>query len=153
VKAPIVMLSTAASDADSILGLNAGASDYIVKPFRFPVLLARIRAQLRQHEFSDAASFIIGGFSFRTDSRRLVSQDGRRKLMLTPKEAEILKHLCRSRGMAVPYGDLLLVLWGPKGVSKRQSLEAHVYRLRQKLESDPHNAPVLVAESDGYRLL
>src|ERR1700730_9449217 len=119
VRTPILMLSAAASDADSILGLDSGAGDYVVKPFRFPVLLARIRAQLRQYDFSDAATFIVGGFSFRADSRRLVSQDRRRKLMLTPKEAEILKHLCRSRGTVVPYADLLAELWGPNSTGKR----------------------------------
>jgi DNA-binding response OmpR family regulator len=153
VRTPILMLSAAASDADSILGLNSGAGDYVVKPFRFPLLLARIRAQLRQHDFSDAATFIVGGFNFRTDSRRLVSEDGKKKLMLTPKEAEILRHLCRSRGMVVPYADLLSELWGPNGTSKRLSLEMHVCHLRQKLESDQSDAPILVTEGDGYRLL
>ena len=64
-KSPILMLTGHDSDADTILGLDAGANDYVIKPFKFPVLLARIRAQLRQHEQSEDAVFVLGPYTFK----------------------------------------------------------------------------------------
>ncbi|MBL1234679.1 MAG: response regulator transcription factor, partial [Rhodobiaceae bacterium] len=71
-KAPIIMLTGADSDSDTILGLEAGANDYVVKPFRFGVLLARIRAHLRQHEQSEDAVFKIGPYSFKPAAKLLI---------------------------------------------------------------------------------
>jgi DNA-binding response OmpR family regulator len=152
-RTPIVMLSGAASDADTVLSLNAGAGDYVAKPVRLPVLLARLRAQLRQYTASDAAHFAVGGFTFRSDSRRLVSADGQRKAMLTPKEAEILKHLCRSRGALVGRDSLVAAVWGRAGSARRRRLEAHVGRLQQKLQGERPADSILLAENDGYRLM
>jgi len=153
VRVPIIMLTGATSDADAILGLNAGATDYIAKPFRLPVLMARLRAQLRQYALSDAANFAVGDYAFRIDSRRLTSRDGKRKIVLTPKEAQILKRLCRSRGEVVARDELLRGIWGDAGYDKRHSLEAHIYRLRQKIGGGGEEKPVLVTESTGYRLV
>ena len=77
-RAPIIMLTGHDTDSDTILGLDAGANDYMTKPFRFPVLLARIRAQLRQHETSEDASLIIGHYTFRPSSKLLVNPDGKK---------------------------------------------------------------------------
>ena len=77
-KAPIIMLTGHDTDSDTILGLEAGANDYVVKPFRFAVLLARVRAQLRQHEASEDAVFTIGPYSFQPSSKLLVAAKGRR---------------------------------------------------------------------------
>src|SRR5258708_5614922 len=89
VRVPILILSGATSDADTILGLNSGADDFVSKPFSFPLLAARIRAQLRKVEMSDAAAFPVGGLNFKTGARLLVSSDGRRKVTLTRIETEI----------------------------------------------------------------
>ncbi|MEL6774634.1 MAG: response regulator transcription factor, partial [Pseudomonadota bacterium] len=94
VKAPIVMLTGHDSDADQILGLDSGANDYVTKPFKFPVLLARLRAQLRQHEQSEDAVFVIGQYSFRPGAKLLVDE-AERKIRLTEKETNILKFLYR----------------------------------------------------------
>ncbi|MCG8546767.1 MAG: response regulator transcription factor, partial [Alphaproteobacteria bacterium] len=80
VKSPIIMLTAADSDADTILGLDAGANDYITKPFRLGVLLARLRSQLRQHEQSEDAVFSIGHYTFMPSSKILVDEDGSKKV-------------------------------------------------------------------------
>ena len=151
VKAPITMLTEAASEADTVLGLNAGAVDYVAKSIGFPLLAARLRAQLRQWRRSEAAQFAVGSYTFRADSRRLVASDGRREI-LTPKEAEILGHLCRSRGALMAPERLAAAVWGGAGAARRRRLEAHVGRLQRKLHGDAA-APVLVAEGGGYRLV
>jgi DNA-binding response OmpR family regulator len=153
VRTPITMLAGAASEADTVLGLNAGAIDYIAKPFRLPLLLARLRAQLHCYERSDAAHFAVGDYTFRSDSRRLLSADGRQSAMLTPKEAEILSHLCRSRGTLVARDRLAAAVWGRASSARRRRLDAHVGRLSQKLQGEPAAAPILLAEGAGYRLV
>jgi DNA-binding response OmpR family regulator len=75
-KAPIIMLTGHDTDSDTILGLESGANDYVTKPFRFSVLLARIRAQLRQHEASEDAVFTIGPYTFRSSSKLLLNPKG-----------------------------------------------------------------------------
>ena len=94
VKAPVIMLTAHSGDADTILGLDSGANDYITKPFRLGVLLARLRAQLRQFELSDDAVFQVGPYSFKPAAKMLVRGDNR-KIHLTEKETAILKYLYR----------------------------------------------------------
>ena len=94
-KAPIIMLTGHDTDSDTILGLESGANDYVTKPFRFAVLLARIRAQLRQHEASEDAVFTIGPYSFRPSSKLLTGEKGN-KVRLTEKETAILRYLYRA---------------------------------------------------------
>src|ERR1700678_1594086 len=93
-KAPIIMLTGHDTDSDTILGLESGANDYITKPFRFAVLLARIRAQLRQHEASEDAIFTIGPYTFRPSSKLLVGAKGNKGRM-TEKETAIVVFLFR----------------------------------------------------------
>ena len=95
IKIPVIMLSGADTDADTILGLESGANDYVVKPFNFGVLLARIRAQLRQHELSEDAIFAIGPYTFKPNAKLLVRKEGGQKVRLTEKEVAILKYLYR----------------------------------------------------------
>ena len=94
-KAPIIMLTGHDTDSDTILGLESGANDYITKPFRFAVLLARIRAQLRQHESSEDAVFAVGPYTFRPSSKLLMTPKGG-KVRLTEKETAILRYLYRA---------------------------------------------------------
>jgi len=152
VKCPIVMLTGHDSDADTILGLDSGANDYITKPFKFPVLRARIRAQLRQHEQSEDAVFGLGPYTFRPSVKMLVTEDDR-KIRLTEKETNILKFLYRSNGGVGPRDTLLHEVWGYNAGVTTHTLETHIYRLRQKIEPDPSNARLLVTESGGYRLV
>lgn len=152
VKSPIIMLTGHDTDADTILGLDAGANDYVTKPFKFPVLLARIRAQLRQHEQSEDAVFQLGPYTFKPSVKMLVTDDDR-KIRLTEKETNILKFLYRASDGVVARDTLLHEVWGYNAGVTTHTLETHIYRLRQKIEPDPANARLLVTESGGYRLV
>lgn len=152
VKVPIVMLTGADTDSDTILGLDAGANDYVTKPFRFGVLLARIRAHLRSHEQSEDAVFKIGPYSFRP-SAKLLTDATERKVRLTEKETAILKFLYRAGAKVVGRDVLLTEVWGYNSGVTTHTLETHIYRLRQKIEADPSNAEILVTEAGGYRLV
>ncbi len=151
VRCPIIMLTGHDSDSDTILGLDAGANDYITKPFKFPVLLARVRAQLRQHEQSEDAVFSIGPYTFRPSVKMLTDEEGK-KIRLTEKETNILKFLYRANDQVVARDVLLHEVWGYNAGVTTHTLETHIYRLRQKIEPDPSNARLLVTESGGYRL-
>jgi DNA-binding response OmpR family regulator len=150
-KAPIIMLTAQGSDADTVLGLEAGANDYVVKPFRFAVLLARIRAHLRQHEASEDAVFQIGPYTFHPGSKLLVSGKGS-KLKLTEKETAILRFLYRAGRKPVPRDVLLQEVWGYNATVTTHTLETHIYRLRQKIEPDSSRATILMTDPGGYRL-
>ena len=150
-KAPVVMLTGHDSDADTILGLDSGANDYITKPFKLPVLLARLRAQLRQHEQSENAVFQLGPYLFKPAQKMLVDENDR-KIRLTEKETNILKFLYRAPDGVVPRDVLLHEVWGYNAGVTTHTLETHIYRLRQKIEPDPSNVSLLVTESGGYRL-
>jgi DNA-binding response OmpR family regulator len=151
VMAPIVMLTAADSEADTVLGLDAGANDYVTKPFRLNELLARLRAHLRQNELNDEATLTIGPFMFRPSAKLLIETGGRRKVRLTEKEAAILKFLYRA-GRVIGRDTLLGEVWGYNAAVTTHTLETHVYRLRQKIERDPAHAEILVTEPGGYRL-
>ena len=151
-KAPIIMLTGNDSDADMILGLDAGANDYVTKPFKFAVLLARIRAQLRQHEQSEDAVFSLGHYTFKPASKVLVDEAGS-KVRLTEKETSILKYLYRAGEKVVTRDVLLHEVWGYNAGVTTHTLETHIYRLRQKIERDPSNAEILVTETGGYKLV
>ena len=151
-KGPIVMLTGNTADSDVILGLDAGANDYITKPFKFAVLLARIRAQLRQHEQSEDAVFTIGHYTFKPASKILIDEKGS-KIRLTEKEASILKFLYRASEKVVTRDVLLHEVWGYNAGVTTHTLETHIYRLRQKIEKDPSNSELLVTEMGGYKLV
>ncbi len=153
VKSPIIMLTASASDADTILGLESGANDYITKPFRLGILLARVRAQLRQHEQSEDAVFSIGPYTFQPSAKVLVDDERDQKVRLTEKETAILKYLYRSGDKAVARDVLLNEVWGYNAGVTTHTLETHIYRLRQKIERDPSNTQLLVTEPGGYRLI
>ena len=151
-KSPILLLTGHDSDSDEILGLEAGANDYVTKPFRFSVLLARIRAQLRQHDQSEDVVFTIGPYSFQPAAKLLESADGG-KVRLTDKETSILKYLYRQGPKTITRDVLLKEVWGYNNRVTTHTLETHIYRLRQKIERDPSNARLLVTEEGGYRLV
>jgi DNA-binding response OmpR family regulator len=153
VKAPIIMLTAADTDSDTILGLEAGANDYITKPFKLNVLLARLRAHLRQHESSEDAVFQIGPYTFKPSGKLLVVNANGKKVRLTEKEAAILKYLYRAEGQIVPRDKLLSEVWGYNANVTTHTLETHVYRLRQKIEANPAKAVILVTEGGGYKLV
>ncbi len=152
VRSPIIMLTAADSDDDTITGLNAGANDYVTKPFRMAVLLARVRAHLRQHDQSDDAIFAIGPYKFQPAAKMLMANEGQRKIRLTEKEAAILKYLYRVGNKTVSRETLLGEVWGYNAGVTTHTLETHIYRLRQKIEADPAQVRLLITEPGGYRL-
>lgn len=151
-KAPIVMLTGHTTDADAIVGLEAGANDYVTKPFRFAVLLARIRAHLRQFDQSEDATFAIGPYTFKPAAKLLVEDNGKR-VRLTEKETAILKFLYRAGEKPVTRDILLHEVWGYNSGVTTHTLETHIYRLRQKMERNPASAELLVTEGGGYKLV
>jgi DNA-binding response OmpR family regulator len=152
VRCPIMMLTGHDGEADQILGLDAGANDYLTKPFRFNILLARIRAHMRSHAQSEDAVFKIGPYSFRP-SAKLLQGPNNAKIRLTEKETSILKFLFRAGDKVVGRETLLHEVWGYNPAVTTHTLETHIYRLRQKIEADPTHARLLVTESGGYRLI
>ena len=151
VGAPVIMLTAAGEDDDTVQGLDAGANDYVTKPYRFAVLLARIRVQLRDYEHSEGAVFRLGDYEFRPAAKLLLDPQGR-KVRLTEKETSILKYLYRAGEKPVSREELLAEVWGYNAGVTTHTLETHVYRLRQKIEPDPANARILLTEAGGYRL-
>jgi DNA-binding response OmpR family regulator len=151
ITAPIVLLTAADTDADTIEGLQSGANDYITKPFRFAVLMARVHAHLRSHGQSEEAVYRIGPYTFRPSAKVLLDA-AEKKIRLTEKETNILKFLYRS-GETVPRETLLHEVWGYNPAVTTHTLETHIYRLRQKIETNPGQARILVTESGGYRLM
>ncbi len=150
VTCPILILTASDSDEDTIAGLEAGANDYIAKPFRFAVLMARVEAHLRSHETSEEAIYRIGPYTFRPSAKLLL--EGDRRIRLTEKETNILKFLQRA-GDTVSRDVLLHEVWGYNPAVTTHTLETHIYRLRQKIEKDSAYAKILITESGGYRLM
>src|ERR1700687_4611507 len=145
----LVIMDVGLPDID---GREAGANDSVPKPFRFAVLLARIRAQLRQHEASEDAVFTIGPYTFRPSSKLLLSPKGS-KVRLTEKETAILRYLYRAGQKPVSRETLLQEVWGYNSGVTTHTLETHIYRLRQKVEKDAAVPSILVTEAGGYKLV
>jgi DNA-binding response OmpR family regulator len=153
IKSPIVMLSKTDTDEETILALDAGANDYVAKPFRINVLMARLRARIRETEQSEHAVFQIGHYSFRPLDKSMQDNRNEQKIRLTEKETAIVKFLYLASDGVVSRDTLLGEVWGYNVGVTTHTLETHVYRLRQKIEEDPSNATILVTETTGYRII
>ncbi len=153
IQVPVIILTGKDGDADAILGLDSGANDYVIKPFHMGVLLARIRAQLRQHEHSENAAFTIGPYTFRPTARRLVHNKTRKEVSLSDKENAILKQLYRAGDTVVGCETLYSEIWDHNQTLATHTLQTHIYRLRQKIEEDPSKPAILISELGGYRIV
>ncbi|WP_426954498.1 response regulator transcription factor [Muricoccus radiodurans] len=151
-KIPIIMLTGADGESDVVRGLDSGANDYIPKPFKLQILLARLRTALRTFDNSEDAVFTIGPYTFRPASKLLQDTARNRRIRLTEKECAILKFLYRAGGRPVGRQILLNEVWGYNAAVTTHTLETHIYRLRQKIEPDPTAASLLLTEGGGYRL-
>jgi DNA-binding response OmpR family regulator len=149
---PIIILTGSDSEADVIRGLEAGANDYVVKPFRMNELVARLRAQLRLFESSEDAVLFVGPYRFHPSKKMLQDPAQDRRIRLTGTETAILKSLHRADNRAVDRQILLHEVWGFNSAVSTHTLETHIYRLRQKMERDPKHPTLLLTESGGYRL-
>jgi DNA-binding response OmpR family regulator len=149
-RVPVIMLTGSDNEDDIVRGLESGAHDYVAKPFRPGVLIARLRTQLRLHENSMDAVFNLGPWQFHP-AQKLLRNDRGVKVWLTAKEVDILRHLQRNGG-AVSKQALLSEVWGYNPSVSSHTLETHIYRLRQKIEVDPYAARLLLTAEGGYRL-
>ena len=153
---PIILLTALAEPADMVEGLEAGADDYITKPFRPEVLLARVRAALRRAALNtappDEPLFEAGGL--RIDyARRQVQMNGQ-DLHLTPIEYQVLIRLAGFAGRVVTSSTLVELVWGPDHAGEDELVRRIVYRLRQKIEPDPARPRyILTAPGAGYQLV
>ncbi|KAB2913972.1 MAG: response regulator transcription factor [Hyphomicrobiaceae bacterium] len=148
---PTIIVSASCADADIILALEAGANDFISKPLRLGVLLARMRVLLRQRAKSDDAVFAVGPYRFKPAAQTLVDTGGS-KIRLTKKEAFLLRYLCMSETV-VTREALLQEVWGYSPNASTHTVETHVYRLRQKIERNASRERLLLTEDGGYRLV
>ena len=149
---PVIILTGRNGEADIVRGLDLGANDYVAKPFRPNELLARLRAQLRIFDSSDAAVLPIGPYTFLPGKMLLQDPVKNRRIALTRREAAILRALLLSDDRAVTRDDLSHEVWGRNSAATTHTLETHIYRLRQKMESNPSKPVLLVSEGGGYRL-
>lgn len=151
-RVPIIVLTGKAAEQDVVRGLDAGANDYMVKPFRLAELTARLRAQIRAHETSEDAVLVIGPYHFRPGARTLHDPLENRRIRLTDKEAAVLKFLYRAGGKPVGRQTLLREVWGYAKGASTHTVETHIYRLRRKIEPEVNSVRILVNEEGGYRL-
>ncbi|MEK9645258.1 MAG: response regulator transcription factor [Alphaproteobacteria bacterium] len=142
---PVIKLTALDRDSDAILGLDLGANDYVTKPFRIGVLLARLRAHMRQHDMSEDASFAVGPYMFRPADKILPGGGKRRDVNLSEKETAILKHLCRAGDAAVGSETLYSEIWDHATSPITLTLQTHIYRLRQKIQDDPAQPAIILS--------
>ena len=148
----IIVRALDSSESDEVLSLDMGANDFIVESAPSTILLARIRAQLRQHEHRDDAEFTIGTYIFRPGTKTLVDSAAGKKIRLTVKESTILRLLYRNRGNVVEHETLLQQIWGYEPGIDTHTLQTHIYRLRQKIEQNPSDPTLVVNVPCGYML-
>ena len=151
VKCPILLLTERDEISSSVFGQDARVSDYIIKPFKFPILLARMNIQLQKYERSYDSVFTLGQYTFHPAMKILKTHDNN-EIQLTEKETDILKFLYHTVEDVVPRDILLHEVWGYNNSVTTHTLETHIYRLRQKIERKPSVAELLVTEDGRYRL-
>ncbi len=152
-KVPVLVLTVLAAEADKVSALDAGADDYLTKPFGSAELLARIRAILRRMPEENEPSSVKFGDIEVDLSARIVKKAGT-EVRLTAKEYAMVRLLVVHRGKVVTHGQMLRELWGPKAEDNTHYLRVHMTHIRQKLEAEPHKPRHLRTESGiGYRLV
>ena len=147
----ILMLTARSEDSDLVVGLDAGADDYVTKPFRLAELLARVRAQVRRASGEATEDELIVG-DIRVDVAAHRAFVGSRELQLTTREFELLRVLVRAGGEVASGEDILKEVWGEDPTGNPQTLQMHVTWLRRKLGDDEERPALLLAQEDGYRL-
>ena len=149
----IIMLTVRDSEADKVAALDAGADDYVTKPFGMPELSARIRAALRRLPVaaeSGAESIQLGAVEVNLATRRVISRSG--EVRLTPKEFDLLRYLLSNPNVPIPHGRLLQAVWGPDYGDQVEYLRVFINQLRKKIEPDPsHPCYILTEPWVGYR--
>ena len=152
ITSPIIVLTQTYIDKESIFGFEACADDYITKPFRLGMLLKCMRTHFRQQEQGYNTKFDIGPYTFEPSNKLLVNKEDYKEIYLTDKETAILEYLYKATEGVTSRDILLDEVWGYNESVTTHTLETHVYRLRQKIETDPSNSKILITETGGYRL-
>jgi two-component system KDP operon response regulator KdpE len=150
---PVIVLSARSGEADKVAALDAGADDYLVKPFGAAEMLARVRAQLRRQALAPASVDAVLRFGRITVdlARRVVERDGQ-PLHLTPIEYRLLTHLVAQPDRVITHQQLLKAVWGPGHAEDTHYVRVHMANLRKKVEDDPSMPRYLLTESGiGYR--
>ena len=149
--APIIMLTVRNAERDKVAALDAGADDYVVKPFGIEELLARIRAALRRYAPGDSLpAFTSKDLKIYFETRQVTVRD--RDVHLTPKEYDVLKHLVANQGKPLTHRRLLQAVWGPDYGEETESLRVVINQLRKKVEADPGRPKYILTEPwVGYR--
>jgi two-component system KDP operon response regulator KdpE len=147
---PVIMLTVRNSERDKVQAFDAGADDYIVKPFGAEELTARVRATLRRSGAEDSASFVSPDLQIDFERRTVSAKNG--TVRLTPKEFELLRQLVTNEGKTLTHRWLLQTVWGPDYGEEVESLRVLVNQLRKKIESNPRKPRYLLTEPwVGYR--
>jgi two-component system, OmpR family, KDP operon response regulator KdpE len=148
---PIIMLTVRNAERDKVVALDAGADDYVTKPFGIEELLARVRASLRRHSAAEATPpFQSKDFSVDFEERRVIVSG--QEVHLAPKEFEVLKHLINYQGKPVTHRRLLQSVWGPEYGEETENLRVVINQLRKKIEKDPAQPKFILTEPwIGYR--
>ncbi len=144
--AAIIMLTVSDSEEDKVAALDAGADDYVTKPFGMPELLARIRAALRRlPAYPDRDQLVaVGELQINFMQRRVIAKD--REIRLTPKEFDLLQYLITNPNIPIPHAKLLQAVWGPDYGDQLQYLRVFVNQLRKKIEPDPAHPRYIITE-------
>jgi len=149
---PIIVLSVRGEEKTKVEALDAGADDYITKPFGMDELLARVRAALRRQPSSDAEARVLEAGDLRIDLDAHVVTRGREEVRLTPKEFDLLAHLVRNAGKVLTHRALLGAVWGGDYTEQHEYLRVFIGQLRKKIEPDPSNPRYILTEPwVGYR--
>jgi len=148
---PIIMLTVRNAERDKVVALDAGADDYVTKPFGIEELLARVRASLRRHSSTEAIpAFQSRDLSVDFEERRVTA--GGELVHLAPKEFEVLRHLIAQQGKPVTHRKLLQAVWGPEYGEETENLRVVINQLRKKIEKDPAQPKYILTEPwVGYR--
>jgi two-component system KDP operon response regulator KdpE len=149
---PIVMLTVQGSEDRKVEALDAGADDYITKPFQLRELTARLRAAVRRNKVTEATetTIMIGDVSLDVE-RHLVQKKGQ-QVHLTPKQFELLQYLMTNAGRPIPHVRLLRSVWGPEYGNELEYLRTFIRQIRMKIEDDPADPQYLLTETHvGYR--
>jgi two-component system KDP operon response regulator KdpE len=149
--APIIMLTVRNAERDKVVALDAGADDYVTKPFSIEELLARIRASLRRHPSAESLpAFVSKELTVDFEGRR-VTVSGE-EVHLAPKEFEVLRHLIANQGKPISHRRLLQIVWGPEYGEETENLRVVINQLRKKIEKDSSQPKFILTEPwVGYR--
>ncbi|WP_103063853.1 response regulator transcription factor [Actinomyces qiguomingii] len=148
---PILMLTARSEDTDLVVGLDAGADDYVTKPFRLAELLARVRAQVRRASGEVTEDELVAG-DIRVDVAAHRAFAGSQELQLTTREFELLRVLVRGGGQPLSSEDILKEVWGEDPTGTEHTLAMHITWLRRKLGDQTEEPSLLVSDAGGYRL-